>query len=132
MSIVSVRLIRDLNPSFDDLVIIKRSVNNIVVTYTDNSAKNICHPAMKETLTLTSTDLGRYIQNLGYLFMDDKDPFKEMQVNFPGFPTFLMTRESIKNVNTQEALVDIAKIVSESWFTDYTQKCFCGCEPYQG
>jgi len=119
MSSVSIRLIRNDNAASDDLIIVKRDDDYISVKYTDRQ----CNHTVVNRLTLHSTGLSQYIQNMGYLFMRDTDPFRQMQFNFPGFPTFLTTRESISNIDTQNALMEIADIVNDSWFAGECGEC---------
>lgn len=98
----------------DDTVEIRREGDNILVTYKDcQNARSSGH-----TLLLKKDDLSRYIQNIGYLFLNDTEPFTEAQFNFPGFPCFLVNQKSLKNTDTQDALMEIAEMVSESWFLD--------------
>lgn len=114
---VTIHLIRDLKvntPVTDDLVTICRKGDNIVVKYKDrqNGASS------KQRLLLGKDDLSRYIQNLGHLFLADKEPFVQAQFNFPGFPSFLVDQKSLKDTDTQDALMEIADLVSTSWFLD--------------
>lgn len=114
---MSVYLIRKntIGSHADDKIHIMRKDNNILVQYRDS---NEGKPS-RQDLLLTNTSLGTYIRNLGYLFLVDTEPFESIQFNFPGFPTFMATRQSLSETTTQEALVEIADIVSESWFADY-------------
>ena len=147
MSAVSIFLIRKETPQNsistqeDDTVSIRREDNNLRVTYTDkqNGVKT------QASLLLTNTSLGAYIRNLGYLCMVDDEPFRSIQFNFPGFPSFMATPKTLKDTDTQAMLVEIANIVSESWFADHPSKgampcdgeCECECgtkckdEPYE-
>jgi len=117
MSTISVYLIRKNTPGShaDDKISIRRQDNNILVQYRDTTQGK----HTREDLLLTNTSLGTYIRNLGYLFLVDTEPFESIQFNFPGFPAFMATRKSLADTNTQEALVEVADIVSESWFADY-------------
>jgi hypothetical protein len=137
MSSVSIFLIRKETPQNsistqeDDTVSIRREDNNLRVTYNDkqNGIKT------QASLLLTNTSLGAYIRNLGYLCMVDDEPFRSIQFNFPGFPSFMATPKSLKDTDTQAMLVEIANIVSESWFADHPSKgdmpcdgeCECEC-----
>jgi hypothetical protein len=117
VTVVSVHLIRHSNNNVakkDDVVVIKPQDNNIFVDYTDNQDGY----SSKQKLYIGKNDLGRYIRNLGHLFLSDVEPFKEAQFNFPGFPSFMVNHRSLKDTDTQDALMEIADLVSASWFTD--------------
>lgn len=116
MSVISIRLIRKNTTSAnnDDLVIIRRSDNNISVNYTDNMQSS----TSKQNILLTNTNLGCYIKNLSLMFMADAEPFANIQFAFPGFPVFMATQESLQNTDTQDMLMEVAEIVSDSWFAD--------------
>ena len=114
---VTINLIRDTkmnSPQTDDLVTICRKGDNIVVKYKDRQNGS----SSKQRLVLGKDDLSRYIQNLGHLFLADKEPFIQAQFNFPGFPSFLVDQQSLKNTDTQDSLMEIADLVSSSWFLD--------------
>ena len=114
---VSVNLIRQSNNNVqkkDDIVLIKPQDNNIRVEYTDNQGGY----SSKQVLYIGKNDLGRYIRNLGHLFLSDVEPFIEVQFNFPGFPSFMTNQRSLKDTDTQDALMEIAELVSTSWFTE--------------
>jgi len=111
---VSINLIRNTNTSTDDVVTIYRDGDKIRVSYKDRQNGS----SSKQRLLLGKNDLSRYIQNLGHLFLTDKEPFIEAQFNFPGFPSFLVDQKSLKNTDTQDALMEIADLVSASWFTE--------------
>ena len=131
MSAVSIYLIRKETPDNalsthdDDTITIRREDNNIRISYRDK--QNGIHS--QHSILLTRTSLGSYIRNLGWLVLTDVEPFRSMQFNFPGFPSFMTTPASLKNEDTQAALVEIAEIVGESWFADYPgQDCECECQ----
>ena len=113
---ISIRLARKNNTSAcnDDVVIIQRSDNNISVKYSDRIAGG----CSKQNILLTNTNLGCYIKNLSLMFLADVEPFANIQFAFPGFPVFLATQESLQNPETQDMLLEIAEIVSDSWFAD--------------
>jgi hypothetical protein len=52
------------------------------------------------------------------MFLADAEPFANIQFAFPGFPVFMATQESLQNTDTQDMLLEIAEIVSDSWFAD--------------
>lgn len=127
-SSVSIILIRNLNGNNsrlpDDKVVLRREDNNIRVEYTCNEQNKRTH----QSLLLTHTGMSRYVENLGHLFLHDtvtEEPFTHVQFNFPGFPCFLCSRESLQLLATQGALMEIADIVSESWFADLPEGCDC-------
>lgn len=117
MSPITIRLIRKLNNTRngpdDDVIIIKRSDNNLLVKYKD---RHHCETTQK--LLLTTVALSDYIKNLGIMFLADMEPFEAIQFCFPGFPIFLANRESLSNTDTQDMLMDTAYIVSESMLSD--------------
>jgi len=117
MSSVAIHLIREstLNTSPpDDVIVINRVSSNILVTYKDRQGGS----TSKQNLLLNKNDLGRYIRNIGHLFLTDVEPFSRAQFNFPGFPCFMVNQKSLKNTDTQDALMEIADLVSASWFVD--------------
>jgi len=114
---VTIHLIRDEKygaQQTDDFITINRNGDNIVVKYKDRQNGG----SSKQRLVLGKTDFSRYIQNLGHLFLTDKEPFVQAQFNFPGFPSFLVDQNSLKDTDTQDALMEIADMVSASWFLD--------------
>jgi hypothetical protein len=113
---VSINLIRNLdsNGKTDDHVTIFPKGDKIHVSYRDRQNGS----NTKQVLVLGKNDLSRYIQNLGLLFLNDVEPFKQAQFNFPGFPSFLVNQKSLNNTDTQDALMEIADLVATSWFTD--------------
>jgi hypothetical protein len=114
---VTINLIRDMKtnePQTDDLVTIVRKGDNILVSYKDRQNG----VSSKQRLVLGKNDLSRYIQNLGHLFLTDKQPFAQAQFNFPGFPSFLVDQKSLQNTDTQDSLMEIADLVSSSWFLE--------------
>jgi hypothetical protein len=119
---ISIRLIREDNngPHEDDRIHITRVDNNIEVTYIDGNQRG---KKTTQNIVLTHTALSTYIKNLGLMFLHDIEPFVQIQFNFPGFPCFLATRKSLKNEDLQDTLMDIANMVSESWFADYSCSC---------
>lgn len=122
MSSVTIFLIRTNSNARDDYIKISRKDNNILVQYTDRQGNG----QSKQKILLTNTGLSRYIQNLGHMFLSDTEPFWKMQFNFPGFPSFMVTRKSLQVVDTQSAVMEVADIVSESWFADYPSGVTCG------
>ena len=114
MSVI-IRLIRnEAGMEGDDVIIIRRSDNNILVRYTDRQSKL----ETRQNLLLTNTTLSDYVKNIGQMFLNDADPFKCIQFAFPGFPVFLATHETLRNTETQDMLMEIADIVSDSMFAD--------------
>lgn len=118
MSSITINLIRESTSSTssksDDVITIKRNNDNINVRYVDR--QNGSHST--QNLTLSNTGLKKYIQNLGHLFLTDTQPFTEIQFNFPGFPSYLLTQDALHHTPTQDSLMDIADIVNDSWFED--------------
>jgi hypothetical protein len=112
---VSIFVTRNGDKKDDDVIHITPCKNSIVVKYVDSFASE----SFKRTkLILPKDGLVSYIQNVAYLFMVDTDPFKNMQFNFPGFPAFMTTPSSLQNVDTQDAIMHVAGMVSESWFSE--------------
>ena len=115
MSRISILLIRDLNNKKpDDKILINPVANNILIRYSDNVTSN--NVPAKESILLENSYLSSYIKNIGYMFLTDTEPFESIQFNFPGFPTFLATRESLSDIDTQNNLVEIAELVRSAWF----------------
>jgi hypothetical protein len=47
------------------------------------------------------------------MFATDTDPFQKLQLNFHGFPTYMMTTDTVTN-DTLAMLQDVCDIVSKS------------------
>jgi len=112
---VSIYLTRSDNSKSDDVIVITPRKNSLVVKYTDRLAVT---DVKRTKLVLPKDGLVSYIQNMAYLFMVDTDPFKNMQLNFPGFPVFMVSPTSLKSVDTQDAIMHTASIVTQSWYAD--------------
>jgi hypothetical protein len=118
MSSVSIYLIR--NNSYpdksqtDDKAIITFNNDSLDVKYIDRQ----CNKTTEHCLHLEKNGLAKYVKNIGYLFLTDTEPFTQIQFNFPGFPSYMLTREALKNTDTQDALMEIASMVNESWINE--------------
>ena len=117
MYFVSIRLIRDATDSSrDDQVKVYRENNNIHVKYTDREVGS----AVVTDLVLVTTGLSGYVESLLEFFVNDEQPFKQIQFNFPGFPMLLASRDSLTS-EFRKQIGTVAAIVCESWFADCTQ-----------
>jgi hypothetical protein len=124
--VLSIRLIRDgKNSSDDDRITICRKDGHIRIGYYDARSNS----KTSHSIVLTRVALSAYIKNLCVLFANDADPFEEFQINFPGFPCFMLNQNTIHNVYTKQALEECATIVSNSWFADVDDvHCECDCD----
>jgi len=114
MYFVSIRLIRDATDSSrDDQVKVYRLNNNIHVKYTDREVGS----TVVTHLDLVTTGLSGYIESLLELFVNDEQPFKQIQLNFPGFPMLLASRDTLTS-EFRKQISTVAAIVCESWFAD--------------
>jgi len=121
---LSIRMIRNgADSTQDDKITIKRVDGNVLVDYYDARSKS----NTSTKLLLTRTALSSYIKHLCVLFANDAEPYEEMQINYPGFPCFMVTQNTIVNIYTRETLLECANIVSESWFSDFPEGCECEC-----
>ena len=115
MNWITILLIRDVNNKKpDDTIVITPVANNVLIKYKDTNTVN--DVPMKDYIILENSYLSSYIKNVGYMFLTDTEPFESIQFNFPGFPTFLATRESLSDIDTQNNLVEIAELVRSAWF----------------
>lgn len=115
MNGITILLIRDVNNKKpDDTIVITPVANNVLIKYKDTNTVN--DVPMKDYIILENSYLSSYIKNVGYMFLTDTEPFESIQFNFPGFPAFLATRESLSNIDTQNTLVEIADLVRSAWF----------------
>lgn len=118
MSVVSINLIRNnahhTESNTDDKVIITLKNDAIHVKYIDRQNNAV----IRHYLTLEKNGLSKYIQNIGYLFLTDTEPFTQIQFNFPGFPTYMLTQQALKNTETQDSLMEIAQMVNDSWLIE--------------
>lgn len=114
MYFVSIRLIRDsTDSSRDDQVKVYREDNNIHVKYVDRELGS----AVTTHLNLVDTGLSGYVESLLDFFMNDEQPFKQIQFNFPGFPMLLASHDSL-TADFRKKIGTVAAIVCESWFAD--------------
>lgn len=116
-SSVHVRIIRDSeNKSTDDKVRISSSNDgSIHVDYTDNSTTN----ASYQHLNLREISLGTYVRELLILLSKDDEPFHMIQFDFPGFPSFVFRRETIKKDKVlRKTLFRVANMISICWASE--------------
>jgi len=110
--ILTAALIRDpASSKNDDRIRVCREDNNLRVQYYDGETRK------DYELLLTNTSLGTYVKHLCKLFNTDVEPFKTMQFNFIGFPTYLVNKDTLSK-SVIYTLQDIAGIVVESAFAD--------------
>ena len=110
--ILTAALIRDpASHKSDDRISVRRQDNNLRVQYYDGESKK------EYELLLTNTSLGTYVKHLCKLFNTDVEPFKTMQFDFIGFPTYLVNKDTLSK-SVIYTLQDIAGIVVESAFAD--------------
>ena len=117
-SSLSIRMIRNgADSTQDDKITIKRVDGNVLVDYYD--ARSNSNTSTK--LLLTRTALSSYMKHLCVLFANDAEPYEEMQINYPGFPCFMVTQKTIHTFETRDVLLGCANIVSDSWFSDFPE-----------
>jgi hypothetical protein len=93
--------------SEDDRITVCRQDDVLYVKYYDSHSKK------NYELNLGNAPLWSYVRNLCKMFVTDMDPFKQLQLNFHGFPTYMMTTNSV-TPDTLAMLQDVCEIVSKS------------------
>jgi hypothetical protein len=108
--VVSVYLIRkDGEESTDDRIYI-RSVSEglLSATYHDKDVSK------SYTLYIDREELDRYIMSITDIFTADTDPFDKIQFNFNGYPTFMLSRETLDTRQTRHMLKNVSRSVMRS------------------
>jgi hypothetical protein len=106
---VSIRLIRDPEiESNDDVIYLSKGKNGIHVKYTDTVSHSV------QRIILSEHNLAQYVMNITTMFLNDDAPFKKIQYNFPGYPTFLATSNTLTR-DTQDAIRYAAVHAAQSW-----------------
>jgi hypothetical protein len=108
--VASVYLIRaDGAESTDDRIYIRSVSENLLsATYHD---KDVTKPY---TLYMDIDELDRYITSIADIFTADTDPFKKIQFNFNGYPTFILDKESFDERQTRHMLKTVSRSVMRS------------------
>jgi hypothetical protein len=116
LRIVLVRSAED--PKQDDKIIVRRVDNNLEATYHDS------HSGIRQKLLLTQTGLDAYVRLICKLYKMDSDPVKSLQFDFLGFPSYMITKDTLTKgvINT---LQEVSAVVSESVFSDCAEGCYC-------
>jgi hypothetical protein len=94
-------------PGNDDRITVRREDDSLHVKYYDSHSKK------SYDLHLGDSSLWSYVRNLCKMFATDTDPFQKLQLNFHGFPTYMMTTDTVTN-DTLTMLQDVCNIVSTS------------------
>ena len=108
--VVSVYLIRkDGEESTDDRIYIRSASEELLsATYHD---KDVSKPY---TLYIDRDDLDRYIMSIADIFTTDTDPFEKIQFNFNGYPTFMLSRQSLATRQTRHMLKSVSRSAMRS------------------
>jgi hypothetical protein len=97
--------------SDDDSITVLKHGDSLLVKYYDG------HTNKNYELKMENDDLGSYVKNVCRMFSTDEEPFAKLQLNFHGFPTYMM----LPNTVTEETLSMLNKIswmVTDSFFPD--------------
>jgi len=97
--------------SQDDRITVFKNGDGLLVKYYDGHAKR------NYELKMENDDLGTYVKNVCRMFSTDDDPFAKLQLNFHGFPTYMMTTRSV-NEETLSMLNKISWMVTDSFFRE--------------
>jgi hypothetical protein len=110
--LLSIFLIRNPDVSSqDDRITVLKNGNGLLVKYYDGHSKK------NYDLKMENDDLGSYVKNVCKMFSTDEEPFAKMQLNFHGFPTYMI----VPNTVTEETLSMLNKVswmVTDSFFPD--------------
>ena len=120
---IQIRFIRQVrgsyaepNPHRDDILTITRQGDNSLrLVYTERSEDDPVIDVMNYTHQQTMS----YMYRVLWLLTMDNDPFASVQFFIPGYPTFLITTNSIMNNSSQ--LLDIIFSACLSWPTAGTR-----------
>ena len=110
--LLSIFLIRNPDVSSqDDRITVFKNGDGLLVKYYDG------HSRKNYDLKMENDDLGSYVKNICKMFSTDEEPFAKMQLNFHGFPTYMM----LPNTVTEETLSMLNKVswmVTDSFFPE--------------
>ena len=101
-------LIRNNNlHAHDDRIIVRRRDNGLIVKYYDAHAKK------NYELNLGDSSLWSYVKNICKMFNTDAEPFQLLQLNFHGFPTYMLNINTVNN-DTMEMLEEVSGMLDNS------------------
>jgi hypothetical protein len=110
--LLSIFLIRNPNVSSqDDRITVFKNGPGLLVKYYDG------HTKKSYDLKMESDDLGSYVKNICRMFNTDTDPFAKMQLNFHGFPTYMMNQDTVTE-ETLSMLNKVSWMVTDSFFPE--------------
>ena len=110
--LLSIFLIRNPNVSSqDDRITVFKNGDGLLVKYYDG------HTKKSYDLKMENDDLGSYVKNVCRMFNTDVDPFVKMQLNFHGFPTYMMHPDTV-NEETLSMLNKVSWMVTDSFFPE--------------
>jgi len=105
---MSIILTRSADRSMDDRVYVRDMNGLLEIEYLDRKE------VKKYTIMIEPSKLGRYIRDFCILYLNDNEPFADIQFNFNGYPTFMSSRESLKeNLKVQKVLQNIGNILGD-------------------
>ncbi len=85
----------------------------------DNIRVDIRRGKLRNSELLTRCGLVGYIQTLGILFLSSTADIKELTFFFPALPILFTTPAALADESLQEAILEAARITSDSWFADF-------------
>jgi hypothetical protein len=91
----------------DDRITVRRGDNGLLVKYYDAHAKK------DYELNLGDSSLWSYVKNVCKMFNTDAEPFKLLQLNFNGFPTYMLNINTV-NDDTMPMLKEVSMMVDNS------------------
>jgi hypothetical protein len=91
----------------DDRITVRRGDNGLLVKYYD------AHTKKNYELNLGDSSLWSYVKNVCKMFNTDAEPFKLLQLNFHGFPTYMLNINTVNN-DTMSMLKDVSTMVDNS------------------
>jgi hypothetical protein len=91
----------------DDKISVRRGDNGLLVKYYDAHAKK------NYELNLGDSSLWSYVKNICKMFNTDAEPFQRLQLNFHGFPTYMLNINTVNN-DTMEMLEEVSGMVDNS------------------
>lgn len=91
----------------DDRITVRRGDNGLLVKYYD------AHTKKNYELNLGDSSLWSYVKNVCKMFNTDAEPFKLLQLNFHGFPTYMLNINTV-NEDTMPMLKEVSTMVDNS------------------
>ena len=91
----------------DDRITVRRRDNGLIIKYYD------AHQKKNYELNLGNSSLWSYVKNVCKMFNTDAEPFQLLQLNFHGFPTYMLNINTV-NDDTMTMLEEVSGMIDNS------------------